>query len=74
MFWERRTDRAARVGQYKWVESERGNGLFDLSTDIGEKRDLSSERPEVLEQVKGRFAAWKEAMNAAEPHGPFRDY
>jgi len=74
MFWERRTERAARVGNYKWVETEQGSGLFDLSTDIGEERDLSSERPEALKQVKERFAAWKQAMEAAEPRGPFRDY
>jgi arylsulfatase A-like enzyme len=74
MFWERRTDRAARVGPYKWVDSERGGGLFDLSKDVGEKHDLSTERPEMLNRVKARFAAWTKAMNAAEPHGPFRDY
>ncbi|MEO6809563.1 MAG: sulfatase-like hydrolase/transferase [Isosphaeraceae bacterium] len=74
MFWERRTDRAARVGRYKWVDSERGKGLFDLSKDIGEKHDLSSKRPEVFDRVKARFAAWTKTMNAAEPHGPFRNY
>ncbi|MCA9039231.1 MAG: sulfatase-like hydrolase/transferase, partial [Planctomycetaceae bacterium] len=26
MFWERRNDRAARVGKYKWVESGKGKG------------------------------------------------
>lgn len=74
MFWERRTDRAARVGNYKWVESEKGSGLFDLTSDIGEQRDLSSERPEILKQAKDRFVAWKQAMADAEPRGPFRNY
>ena len=41
MFWEFRGQKAARVGNYKWLESEQGRGLFDLSTDIGEKQDLS---------------------------------
>ncbi len=74
MFWERRQDRAARVGHWKWVESTAGNGLFDLSRDLGEQHDQSAERPEILAQVKGRFAAWKQAMESAEPRGPFRDY
>ena len=74
MFWERRSDRAARVGNWKWVESAAGSGLFDLESDIGESKDLSREKPEVLEMVRGRFAAWKRAMEAAEPRGPFRDY
>ncbi len=74
MFWERRNDRAARVGNLKWVESARGNGVFDLSQDIGEKHDLSREHPEHLVMLKAAFRAWKQEMEAAEPRGPFRDY
>ena len=51
MFWERRDDRAARVGNYKWVQSAGGNGLFDLSSDVGEKHDLSAENPEMLAKL-----------------------
>ena len=74
MFWKRRSDRAARVGNWKWVESAKGNGLFDLSRDIGEQHDLSAAKPAVLAMVKARFARWKEEMSKAEPRGPFRDY
>ena len=74
MFWQRRGDRAARVGNWKWVDSKKGTGLFDLSTDLGEKKDLSKQKPEVLKMVKSRFANWKEQMARAEPRGPFRDY
>ncbi len=74
MFWQRRSDRAARVGNYKWVESSRGSGLFDLSKDIGEQNDLSSQKPEVLVKVKARFEAWKKLMAEAEPRRPFRDF
>lgn len=74
MFWQRRSDVAARVGQWKWVDSARGGGLFDLSADPGEKHDRSKEQPAVLERVKARFAAWQQQMEQAEPRGPFRDY
>jgi arylsulfatase A len=74
MFWERRDDRGARVGHWKWVQSDRGEGLFDLSNDIAEKRDLSKEKPDILTHVKSRFAAWKKQMDEAEPRGPFRDF
>jgi arylsulfatase A-like enzyme len=74
MFWKRRGDKAARVGNYKWVESAKGNGLFDLSNDPGEKRDLSAEHPDQLARLKNRFAKWEQDMNDAEPRGPFRDY
>jgi arylsulfatase A-like enzyme len=74
MFWQRRGDKAARVGRWKWVESSKGNGLFELETDLGETKDLSRENPEILQQVRARFTAWREEMDAAEPRGPFRDY
>jgi len=74
MFWQRRNDKAARVGNWKWVESAKGNGLFNLNEDIGEARDLSYEYPEKLIEMKQHFANWKDRMEKAEPRGPFRDY
>ena len=74
MFWQRRLDKAARVGHWKWVESAKGKGLFDLRSDLEEKNDLSSEHPEVLARLKKRFLKWKMEMTAAEPRGPFRDF
>lgn len=74
MFWQRRGDRAARVGQYKWVQSAKGNGLYDLQADVGEKHDLSQQQPEVLARLKQAFAQWQAKMEAAEPRGPFRNY
>lgn len=75
-FWHRPFDNssAARVGQWKWVRSKGGGGLFDLGADLGEKQDLSAEKPDVLRRVEGRYAAWWREMQAAEPRGPFRDY
>ena len=74
MFWQRRTDRAARVGDWKWVDSSRGGGLFYLNNDIGEQVDLSETRPDELEELQTRFAGWQLDMQQVEPRGPFRDY
>lgn len=74
MFWQRRSNKAARVGNFKWVESSRGSGLFDLSKDIGEQNDLSRQKPQVLATVKARFEAWKKLMAEAEPRRPFRNF
>lgn len=73
-FWQRRNDKAARVGSWKWLESEQGGGLFDLSKDREEKRDLAAEKPEVFKMVKARWSAWRKEMDETEPRGPFRDY
>lgn len=74
MFWQRRNDKAARIGNWKWVESAKGNGLFNLGKDIGEEQDLSESHPEKLIELKQHFANWQQTMANAEPRGPFRDY
>jgi arylsulfatase A-like enzyme len=74
MFWQRRNDKAARIGHWKWIDSAKAKGLYDLSTDLGESNDLSKEKPEIAKMLKNRFEAWQAEMNATEPRGPFRDY
>lgn len=75
MFWQRRDQRAARVGNWKWVDMGNGvGGLFDLANDIDESDDLSEQKPEVLKMVHQRYDAWRAEMRDAEPRGPFRDF
>ncbi|MDF1859216.1 MAG: sulfatase-like hydrolase/transferase [Verrucomicrobiales bacterium] len=75
MFWKRRDQLAARVGDWKWtVMGAEQKGLFDLSTDIGEKKDLSETKPEKLAELKAAFDGWMAEMEAAEPRGPFRNF
>jgi arylsulfatase A-like enzyme len=74
MFWQRRGDKAARVGEWKWIESEQGSGLFHLPSDPGEQRDLSASKPAELAMMKERWKAWRKEMDESEPRGPFRDY
>lgn len=76
MFWKRKGRKAARIGDWKWVDmEEEGGGLFDLSKDIGERNDLSAQHPEILQWLKRRFDEWyQETMYDAEPRGPFKDF
>lgn len=74
MYWEHRTHRACRVKNWKWLDSDQGKGLFDLSRDLGETKDLSAQHPEVVAELQKKYAAWRKAMEEAEPRGPFRDY
>lgn len=74
MFWELRGDRAARVGKWKWISSSKGNGLYDLENDTGERNDLSKERPEILEMMVEKFENWQREMAAAPNRGPFKNY
>ena len=74
MFWKRKDSIGARVGSWKWVVMGDQGGLYDLSTDVGESKDLSEAKPDVLAHVKSRYEAWLKQMDDAEPRGPFRDY
>ena len=74
MFWEFRGEKAARVGNYKWIDSDRAKGLYDLASDPGEQHDLSAGKPDVAADIAARWTAWRKQMDAAEPRGPFRDY
>jgi len=74
LYWEWRGSRAARVGNWKWVDAGEKPALFDLSADPGEKNDLSAPRPEVADALRGAWNSWRQKMHEAEPRGPFRDY
>lgn len=74
MYWQRRGEKAARVDHWKWVQNAAGTGLYDLSQDLGEAKDLSKDKPEVLKLMQDHFATWRTAMDNTEPRGPFRDY
>jgi len=74
LYWDLRGDIAARVGDLKWIQSKRVNGLFDLSEDVGEKIDLSEKDVNNLKMIKEKFYHWQTEMNNAEPRGPFKDY
>lgn len=74
MYWQRRSDKACRIGIWKWIDSDKGSGLFDISQDIDESTDLSQKHPEIAQRLQIRFAAWQEEMQRAEPRGPFKDY
>ena len=73
-FYRDKSAKAARVGNWKWVQSPLGGGLFNLAQDIGERNDLSAQEPAVLGMMKTRWEVWRKQMDDAEPRGPFRDY
>lgn len=74
MFWKRRGEKAARVGDWKWIETAKGESLFKLSNDISESNDLAGKYPQKLAQLRARFSTWMAQMEATEPRGPFRDF
>ena len=74
MYWEFRGDFAARIGKWKWIDSDRGSGLFDLEQDLSERSDLSTQYPDTLRMVRAKFVAWQEEMARSEARGPFKNF
>ncbi len=75
MFWQRRNLKAARVENWKWVDmGNDSQGLFDLGRDPGERRNLATKKPDILNRLRKKFADWRKEMKQAEPRGPFRNF
>jgi arylsulfatase A-like enzyme len=64
LFWRFGDQMAIRRGNMKLVQ---GRGveqrlLFDLAADIGEQKDLSGEKPEVVKQLTAEYDAWNATL------------
>ncbi len=62
MYWKRRGQEAARVGHFKWIRNEGRTLLFDLSKDIGEKKDLFPKKPETADQLIEECDRWNAGL------------
>ncbi|MBY0506942.1 MAG: sulfatase-like hydrolase/transferase [Bryobacteraceae bacterium] len=71
LFWRAGQGRAVRKGKWKLVEfGDRFSQLFDLEADVGERRDLSAQHPEVVQDLRASWQAWSAEM--AKPAWPPR--
>jgi uncharacterized sulfatase len=57
-------DLAVRDGDWKLLINEDGSRpqLYDLSKDIGEKRNLASEHPDIVEKLKKMVLDWRKSL------------
>lgn len=65
LYWrlaQRNNQKAMRSGNWKYVQDDKGEYLFDLSKDQGEKLNLSSKNPEVFARLKQQYATWEAQM------------
>jgi arylsulfatase A-like enzyme len=54
-----RQQKAVRHGSWKYIQDSNVEMLFDLATDIGERRDVSFQNPETFADLKRRLADWE---------------
>jgi arylsulfatase A-like enzyme len=65
LFWrtvERSHHKAIRDGIWKYLVDEKGEYLFDLSTDPAEKVDVKTKYPDILERMKTKYATWEASV------------
>ncbi len=62
-----RNQRAVRHGDFKLVRDSGYDQLFDLSTDIGERHDLSYQHSEKAAELRGLLEEWETEMAQEKP-------
>jgi len=62
LYWrtiERSHHKAMRDGNWKYLQDEKGEYLFDLSVDPSEKNNLREKNLDTFEKLKTMYAAWE---------------
>jgi arylsulfatase A len=62
-----RQQKAVRHGAWKYIQDSNVEMLFDLASDIGERRDVSFSNPEIFGDLKRRLAAWEADLAKDRP-------
>jgi arylsulfatase A-like enzyme len=64
-FWrvfQRNQQKAIRDGNWKYLQDEKGEYLFDLSVDVSEKNDLKEKNKDVFERLKQKYSEWEKTV------------
>lgn len=63
LFWDGNENRwSVRQGKWKLVSVKSSLELYNLETDIGEKKDLSSNEPKKVDELKKKYENWRSEM------------
>ena len=70
-FHEKGSQQAVRMGDWKAVRAQRGSlELYDLAKDIGEKKNVAAEHPDIVRRLESYFAtARTESVDWPVPAG-----
>lgn len=65
LYWrmfQRNQQKAIRDGNWKYLKDEKGEYLFDLSTDAGEKNDVKEKEKKIFENLKQKYHEWEKTV------------
>ena len=60
--FQRNKQKAIRDGNWKYLQDEKGEYLFNLISDPGEKNDLKTKEKIIFAQLKKEFAEWEKTV------------
>ncbi len=70
LFWRRvdargiKTHRAVRDGDWKYIDMVGGvTSLYDLATDVGERRNLAEQKPEIVKALRRKVDEWESKVD-----------
>ncbi|MEE8523621.1 MAG: sulfatase-like hydrolase/transferase [Thermoanaerobaculia bacterium] len=64
---------AVRQGRWKLVKQRRRRALFDLQSDIGERRNLAARHPALVRELTAAYRSWSEEMVGPRWPNPGRE-
>jgi arylsulfatase A-like enzyme len=71
LYWRFIDHRAVRHGRWKLTGPAGGpEGLFDLSADVSESRDVSAANPDVVRRLRELYAGWEAGLPARPARKP----
>ena len=50
------------MGDWKYLEDDKGEYLFNLSKDEKENKDLKLDEPRIFKELKDKYAAWENTV------------
>lgn len=59
---QRNQQKAIRHGDWKYLKDEKGEYLFNIEVDPGEKNDRKSQEPVVVERLRKMLAGWEATL------------
>ncbi len=62
-----RKQKAVRHGTWKYLQDGNVELLFNLQTDLGERRDVYRDHPQIMADLKQRLAAWETELAKHQP-------
>ena len=54
--------KAIRDGNWKYLQTEKGEFLFNLVDDPGEKNDLKEKKSSLFQQLKKKYLEWEKGV------------